>query len=336
MQVDAIHGSYARVAAELVRALRGRRSQVAFSKRLGYRSSIVQRWEAGQSLPTASAFLQRCARIGIDAGACFERFYGRRPDWLAQHGAASPQAVAAFLRDLRGKVPIRELAARAGKNRYTVSRWLAGSAHPRLHELLALIDAGSSRLLDFIACLIDPARVPSLADGWARLQRAREAAYGTPWSHAVLRALELDAARRAPGGSAAWLARTLGVDAVRLHEALAALRESGQIEAQRGRYRTTGTGDVDTGRDPTRARALKAHWTQTALDRLRAGSPGLYGYALFAISRADLRRLRQVQLEYVQQINAIVSGSARGECVGLFCTQLLDMTADDAVNALHA
>jgi transcriptional regulator with XRE-family HTH domain len=334
MRVDAIHTTYAGVAAELVRALRGRRSQVAFSKRLGYRSSIVQRWEAGQSLPPAATFLQRCARIGVDMGSCFERFYGRRPDWLAQHAADSPLALAAFLRDLRGKVPIRELAARTGKNRYTVSRWLAGSAHPRLHELLALIDVGSQRLLDFIACLIDPARLPSLAPAWAQLQRAREAAYDTPWSHAVLRALELDAARRAPGGGGAWLSRTLGIDAHTLRQALDALQQTGQIEARRGRYRPTGSGDVDTGSDPRRARELKAHWTQTALDRLRAGSPGLFGYAVFAIGRDDLRRLRQVQLEYVQQINAIVAGSKRGECVGLFCTQLIDLAAASLDNAL--
>jgi transcriptional regulator with XRE-family HTH domain len=333
MQADAGSTSYARVAAELVRALRGRRSQAALSKRLGYRSNIVQRWEAGRSLPPAATFLQRIARIGVDAGACFERFYGRRPDWLAEHAPDSPQAIAAFLRDLRGKVPIGELAARAGKNRYTVSRWLTGQKHPRLHELFALIEAGGRRLVDFIACLIDPRRLPSLSPAWLQLERAREAAYGKPWSHAVLRALELPAARRAPGGGSAWLSRRLGIGGATLRDALETLRETGQVVVRRGRYRPTGSGDVETGSDPLRARELKAHWTQTALDRLRAGSPGLFGYAVFAVSKPDLRRLRQVQLEYVQQINAIIAASHAEDCVGLFCTQLLDL-AEPSDNAL--
>lgn len=37
------------LAAELVRALRGKTSQAQLSRRLGYRSNIVQRWESGRS-----------------------------------------------------------------------------------------------------------------------------------------------------------------------------------------------------------------------------------------------------------------------------------------------
>ena len=45
-----------RVARELVVALRGRRSRLGLSRRLGYRSNIVRRWEAGECFPTAAAF----------------------------------------------------------------------------------------------------------------------------------------------------------------------------------------------------------------------------------------------------------------------------------------
>jgi DNA-binding transcriptional regulator YiaG len=325
--------SHEDIAVELIRALRGRRSQVAFSKRLGYRSNIVQRWEARQCWPAAAVLLRRCKRVGVDVGACYERFYGRRPEWLGERDKGAEAHVAMFLNDLRGKAPIGELAARVGTNRYTVSRWLKGRSQPRLPDFLAMIDASSRRLLDFIAGLVDPVRLPSLAREWTQLESAREAAYATPWSHAVLRALELQGGAPS-GGESAWLSRKLGIPRAVAQQALAALHATGQVELRGDRLAPARTGDVDTGRDPRRARELKVRWTETALERLRAGSPGLFGYTVFAISRRDLRRLREIQLQYVRQLQAVIASSQRAQCVGLFCTQLIDL-AEGPDNALH-
>jgi len=43
-----------------------------------------------------------------------------------------------------------------------------------------------------ISLVADPATLPSIADAWSRVQAAREEAYEAPWSHAILRVLELD------------------------------------------------------------------------------------------------------------------------------------------------
>jgi hypothetical protein len=42
-----------------------------------------------------------------------------------------------------------------------------------------------------IATIVDPAALPSVAARWALLSSAREIAFGQPWSHTVLHALEL-------------------------------------------------------------------------------------------------------------------------------------------------
>jgi len=48
---------------------------------------------------------------------------------------------------------------------------------------------------------------------------------------------------------------------------------------------------------------------------------------LFAASRADLTRLRELQLQYVRAMQDIVARSEPSECVGLYCVQLLDLKA---------
>jgi len=317
------------VAADLVRALRGRWTQAEFSRRLGYRSNIVHRWESGKCWPTAAVFLRACLRSRPAIAGCFERFFGRRPAWADALAPFTRASIAAFLRDLRGKTPLLELAARSGFNRYSVGRWLRGSAEPKLPELLGMIEAASRRALDFIAQLTDPGAMATVSASWRKLERARNAAYDMPWSHAVLRALELDGYRRCRGSGERWLASRLGVDGAEVERALELLASTGQIGRVRGKWRLHQSLAVETSRDVARARELKAVWADVAVRRLRAGFPGNYGYSLFAVSRDDMHRLRTLHLDYVRAMQSVIAASAPGECVGLYCAQLLDLSAID-------
>jgi hypothetical protein len=318
------------VSKQLVRALRGRRSRVELSRRLGYRSNIVRRWEAGESWPTAADFLQACARVRPRAKQLFAAFFQRSPDWWRESEGFTSDAVAAFLRALRGKTPIGSLAQRTGFNRFSVGRWLTAKAQPKLPEFLCLVEASSRRMLDLIAGLVDPSELPATAEAWARLTTAREAAYSAPWSHAVLRALELDAPSR--GRTEEWIAERLGIEVADVQAGLALLHRTGQIRKLKGRWHIDRVVSVDTSAEPERARKLKAAWAEVALGRLRGGARGSFGYSVFAISRSDLRRLRDVHLEYVRAMQNLIAESSPGECVGLYNAQLLDLaTVDNAL-----
>lgn len=319
------------MATDLVRALRGRRSYAELSRRLGYRSNITRRWEAGEHWPTAAAFLTAYARVRPSVRNLFTEFHRRAPAWLDEADPFSPESVARFLSELRGETPIGVLAEQTGFNRYSVGRWLKGEAQPKLPELLCLIEASSRRVLDFLACIVDPARMPSVAKQWQQLSAAREVAYETPWSRAVLHALELQGYRKVSAARAnAWLARCLGIDASEVSKGLDALERSGQVRKLRGKWHIDRVIAVDTSADANRARALKVAWTRVAAQRLESGSPGSFGYTVFAVSRADLSRLRGLQLQYVRAMQSLIAESSPGECVGLYCAQLVDLNAEDS------
>lgn len=322
------------VAADLVRALRGARSQSEFSRRLGYRSNIAHRWESGRCWPTAADFLRACQQSRPALARCFERFFQRKPEWFDARDPFSVQNIAAFLRDLQGKAPLVELARRSGHNRYSVGRWLRGDAQPKLPEFLGLIEAASRRLLDFIATLTDPSRMATISDRWQKLERARAVAYERPWSHAVLRALELDGYKSCKGRGERWIADRLGIEDAEVEQALELLAATGQVVKTSGKWRLDQPLSVDTSRDARRSRELKGAWASVAVARLRAGAPGNYGFSLFSVSRADLRRMRDVHLEYVRAMQSLIAGSAPGQCVGLYCAQMLDLSRVD--NALES
>jgi transcriptional regulator with XRE-family HTH domain len=317
--------NYELLAVELVRALRGQRSRAELSRRMGYRSNIVHRWESRHSWPTAARFLQAHRRLRPRAPVWIEHFFHGLPAWAAAFEPTSSAAVAAFLRHLRGKTPVLRIAELAERNRYSVARWLSGSAEPKLPDFLRLVDVMSRRLPDLIAALEDPSRLPSLRRRWEQLELARRAGYELPWSHAVLRALELRGMPQGLAAQRAFIAQRLCISEQQVQEALAVLEATAQVKRGTRGYRLRDVMVIDTGQDPERARALKVAWLEAALQRLKTNTPGRFGYSVFAVSKADLMQLHNLHLQYVRAMQEVIARSAPSECVGLYCSQLLDL-----------
>lgn len=318
---------YAQLSAELLRALRGKRSQQALCRRLGSKSNVVHQWERGHSFPTAARTLEVAARVGVDVPQAFREFYRTLPRWLEERDPATPEGVAAFLDDLRGSTSMVELARYSGKSRFAIARFLSGDAEPRLPDFLRLIEASSLRLLDFIEQLVDPRLLPSAKARWERLTAARRLAYDEPWSQAVLRALELSSYAALTQHKPGWIARRIGISAQEEHKCLERLAESGQIVWRSSRWQIENVMALDTRRDPDAARRLRAWWLRRGATRIEAGERGLM-YNLLGVSSADLERLRALQKAYLTEVRAIVARSEPVEHVVLSADLLLDLHGD--------
>jgi DNA-binding phage protein len=316
---------YSQLGAELIRALRGKRSQTALSRRLGYKTNILYIWEAQKGAPTGAGFLHLAQRVGIDVGHALEQFYRKRPPWLTEHDPTSVAGVAALLDDLRGASTLVETASKLSVSRFALARWLRGEAEPRLPDFLELIEVTSLRLLDFVASLVDPGEVPSLSARWQELQSARRAAYQRPWSHAVLRALELRQYHELPAHEPGWLSRMLGLDRAEEDACLELLADTGQIELRQKNWRVRQVLTVDTRKDPEAARHLKAWWARVGNERFLAQAEGVFSYNLFGVSNADLERIEQLQRAYFRELRSIVAQSEPVENVAVVNLQLFSL-----------
>jgi DNA-binding phage protein len=320
---------YAKLASELLKSLRGRRSQTAFSIWLGYSSNVQYLWESGRAFPRASRFFQiaeRTARPGANAVA---RLYPRLPATLAGASLATAEGVAALLTDLKGNRSVLDLARSTGQSRFAIARWLSGKAEPRLPDFLRLLEGVSLRLLDFVSGICDPRELPSVAPAWRRLEAARRTAYDSPWSHAVLRALELEAYRKLPRHVPGWVARRIGISRQQEEELLRLLSASGQIQKRRGRYRLAESSLVDTRPNPEAARQLREFWAEQAVQRLKAQPSAAFAYNLFSVSKADLERIRALHRSYFRELRAIVASSEPAQAVALVTMSLVDLESSE-------
>lgn len=309
------------VASEFLVALRGSRSQTAWSRRLGYRSNVAYAWESGRRWPTAAETFRACGRAHIDVEASLTRFYGTRPAWLDTFDPSTPEGVAAFLDDLRGSTSITDLSENSGISRYSVSRWLSGRTQPRLPDFFQLIEAASVRLVDLIAALVDPSLLPSIHPIWLRLESRRRGAFELPWTQAVVRCLEIRDYIDSPAHEPGWIARRLGIPADEEARCIDFLRSTGRI-AWTGTHFTADTRAVDTRLHPAVGRRLKSHWAKVGAKRAEEGSPGQFSYNVFTVSRVDFERIRQAHLDYFRLLRSIVSESTPEEVVAVANVQL--------------
>jgi transcriptional regulator with XRE-family HTH domain len=312
------------LAAEVMRALRGRRSQLAFSRRLGYATNVAYAWEAGRRAPTAAEMLRAAARVGKDVAAAVTPFlYREVPAGAGALAPTSPAFVAALLRELRGPTPMRHLAARAGLSVSAISRILAGKTEPRLPMFFRLVEASSRRLLDLLANLVDVGALPAARDEWRRVEAMRRLAHDNPLSEAVPRFLELDLYQRLARHRPGWIAERLGISRDDEERTLRDLAAAGVIRWDGVRWQIDPDRSVDTTRfDPRAASTLRAHWTDAAAARIRGGGDGQFSYLVFSTDDATLEAIRELHLRYFRELRALVAASPRLRRVAVANLQL--------------
>jgi transcriptional regulator with XRE-family HTH domain len=322
------------VASELVRALRGARSQGALNRRLGRSSNVAHTWERGSRQPRASDFFKLAELSGLPVRDILADFASVERTSLPPLGLQARE-VGAWLAVLSRRRPHAELARKVGCGRNTVARWLTGKTEPRLPDLLRLVDATTQRLMDFVGAFVDPLSLPSLKSAFEDLERQRRLAYELPWAHAILRVLELDDYARLPRHALGEIARRIGITPEQEAECLSALARAGQIRRHRGKWVVRRVLTVDTRNDPAANLRLKRHWAGVALERLggEALSAGaLFSYNLLAISDAGLAEIREAHLAYYERVRSIVRACERPTRLALVNVQLLPLEAGAAKN----
>ena len=308
------------LARELVRALRGRRSQTALSRRLGYRTNVVYSWESGRSWPSASELFRIVERTGGDPSAAWSRF----PVDVTDLDLTQPTGVHGVLDQLRGGARIVDIAERCGVSRFTASRWLNGQAEPRLPDLLTLVEALTVRVADLIAALVDPDEVPQLRDHWSEMLVRRKIAFTHPWSQALLRQLETRTYQRRRGQKrdVAWLAQRLGIDQGTVQDALGQLLRAGLIRWDGRRHHTEPVAVDTSSAQPSERLGLKRHWSQVGLERMELGGDGLFSWSVVALSEEDYERLRGLHVQYMHALRQLVDESQPTEVVAVANVQL--------------
>ncbi len=312
-----------REAAQFLRALRGRRSQVAWARRLGYRGNPSTNWERAKRFPTAREALRAAELAQHDVCAAFRAFSPAVPLVVAD----GEYQLAAWLESLRGGTRTSEVALRAGRSRFSVRRWLQGEAEPRLPDFFRLVDALTGRLPDWVAAFVPIDRVPRLAARHARVLAAKRIAFEAPWSEAILRLLETVRFRQLERHDLQSIVEHSGIGLEEVERCMALLMSSGIVSRQRGKYAVNGAASVDTHGGRAALHRLKGHWAEVARGRLQSEplDSDLFAYNVMSLAERDVERIREILHAAFKEIRTLVSVSEPEETVVLLNLHLVNL-----------
>lgn len=315
---------YEALAGNVMRALRGRRSQIAFSRRLGYSTNVAYAWESARRAPTAAEMFRAAIKTGIDVRGAVTPFFQRQlPADLKALDPASVEFVATLLREVRGTASMQTLADRTGLSRSAVSRILAGKNEPRLPVFFRIVDVASRRLLDLLAGIVDVASLPAAHEEWHRVEALRRLAVENPLSEAVPRFLELDQYAALPRHVPGWVAERLGISREDEERTLRDLELAGSIRWDGTRWVVDRDRSVDTTAFAPRAAArLREHWTELARTRIAGGGEGLFGYLVFSTDDDTLAAIHELRLRFFRELRALVASSRHATRVAVANVQL--------------
>jgi DNA-binding phage protein len=308
------------VARQFLKAIRGKRSQLAFSRRLGFRSNVCAKWEGGSRMPSAAQALRACLRAGIDVGAAAQRF--RRATGVLL-SSVDDKSVAAWLVASRGEVPLAKIAAETQLSRFRIARFLSGETRPRLPEFFKLVQALTGRLSEFVALLVDIERVPALHAEHEKLAATRNAMYAHPWTSAVIALLDTAEFKTRAHG-AREISHVLGINEAVAEDTLQALLKAGVLRRLRTGYKLEAAQVTFVPPRSEEAQTLRKHWASVSASRLeKPAADDLYSYAVFSLSRADYAKLRKLQGDYYQRVRALISESTPSEVTALISLHLV-------------
>jgi DNA-binding phage protein len=298
---------YEQLASELLRALRGKRSQVAFSRRLGRRSNVAYAWESGRRFPTAAEAMRAAALVGFDVDQALTRFAKVHAPFFEGGDPREPATMAALLRALAASTPTTEIAKRAERSRFAVSRWLSGTAEPRLPDFLRMLQSTARGALTFIACFVQPTKLPSAKTQWQRQQAADAVVRAHPHFLLLLVGLGLTSYRELTRHEPGFLARELGLTIEEEESGLEAMAKAELIRWNGRRWTIDADAEVDLRRDPEMRDEMRRWITRRSADAIGKSDEGLFQWVALSCSEEELVELQREARALYERVRSIAT-----------------------------
>jgi len=298
------------VVRELLRSLRGKRSQLALSRRLGYSFNQVGKWESGHTKIRWDEFVRL-------SGLCKSPLDQALTNHYKYKGTAAN--CDAIIKNLIGSERVSTIAKKTGFSRHSLAKWLKKSAFPTVPEmfrLLLLYRGGDDHLVSFIGSLVSSIdELPSIAPEYRQRVKQIELSYQHPWLAAVKDCLSLQSYQRLEKHREGFVSRCLRISTAEEKMALDFLTEVGVLTFSKGKYQVTGKklmfqeNILDKEKDIEGNFRLREYWWSQALNHLisrPAWSSLTFAFQTFTVSESAFRKIRALSVQYFSDVTKII------------------------------
>jgi transcriptional regulator with XRE-family HTH domain len=321
--------NHSRVAQQLIRICRGRRSQLDLSRRLGFAANQIYRWESGLRGIGWGDFVRICHICSKQISESLRKSLGY---------AQPPSDSKALVSFLLGNISTTDAAQSLGISRQIIGRWRRGETDPELKDMLVLMERFQGRVIQFVQALLPGAKIDEMEDEWKRIERERDLRQKFPMSSLVCALINSQIYRKHSTHKPGIIADWFGISTPEEDSLLGLLVEMGALKWRDSRYETTPHGLELSGNDPLASLRMRHYWSQFApamLGRLKEPpSTSLFGWSVLSVSDSAFEQIRDRLREAYSQIVAIansdVGQKSAVKIVNLQCIDLEEFRESEA------
>lgn len=220
--------NFKNVIKELLKALRGRRSQEALNRSFGFSFNQVSRWERGVTKIDWPEFVHFCELCHIPLRKKMLEIF-KAPLALFVEENQDPLISQNVVHALMGNLAIDKFSKRYQLPRKSVSKWLSGQAHPSLEQIFFMLHYHSGQLIKLLDCLAGAENIPSLQGVIAKLKIREEITYRYPEVSLILNTIHTKTFKAKTECPEGYFAKKFGLTSAEEKEILGGLLRSDTI-----------------------------------------------------------------------------------------------------------
>lgn len=306
---------------QLLRAIRGKKSQTYLSRKLKFRGNQVFRWESNERAISWPNFVKLCKASDCDLPTALSKVFGYR---------GKPDDFAQLFSQLIGDIKISEVAETLKCSRFAVSRWVRGQSQPDLEYFLMLTHHYSFALFEFLELLVDVNEIPVVQKEYNKRKLQKEIHYRYPIVDAFLTCCELDEYKNATQGLSGFFSKKLGISIDEEDEIIRALRQAGIVQIKANGKIEMKSERLDLRGSEQGAQSIRQFWLNRALEHVKTkpmqNTNSSFGTIVLPSNREAAAKIKEEYYEFYHRVRAILqSNEGKKDRVQVFNFQLFDL-----------
>lgn len=291
---------YLRLQTDLVRILRGKRSQAQLSRLLGYGYNQVHFWESGKTKLGWVDFARLCQKTRAPLSAALREV-------LSYYD--SPLKVPGLVKHVMGENRVLEYARTTGISRFKLSRWIYGRSEPTLAEVLELIELSTSEFYSFVS-VVCAGKIPeTIRDRMESDVRCLELYEKYPWLSLIFCALETRGYLDLRAHSDTFLAKRTGLGLPLVKAAIEDLRAAHLIVFENHRY-VPKLQKLNIRGSAEWRRKIVRFWKEAAQENFDAtfGKPQTrHSFKVFNLSEEGFEKVLQAYTRFFNEVGLLIN-----------------------------
>lgn len=282
---------------EILICLQGKRSSLAFSQRLGYKSNIVHRWRSGHSTFTWRNLLTVCARQKIPVRKKLED---------ATVLNADPSNLQRLLKFYLPNSNNASLAKAFGVVPSTISKWLKGSSSPPAHAVFEVLKTSKVSWEQIVSAFLPDKIESDYLQELLGIQKSQNILLEHPRLEALLAIALTREVSKDKNGLAKNISDATGFPQSVIQSDIEKLKTAKLLNWSKTKKRYVGSSqdaDLSYSRDHV-IRALKfwsSYHLHLATDE-QYNNKVLYAFATVSVAKEDMEKVRAIHLSFLNQL----------------------------------